>query len=358
MALLFSTPFVDVLVIGGGWRWLAAFGVVVAIGLTRRGGRDRGHGRAVPPDRPEPHPAGGANPRRRDRRRFRHRVADCRDPVLRHLVAVRGADLGCRFGLRARARQRRLVAGARRARRRRGAAAVCWPAASCCSAPSWRSSRRALPTPSSALRPTPATARQGPRARAFRAGSRQQALRWKEFVLLKRDPWLLSQSLMQLLYLVPPALLLWRSFADSDAAARADHACDRDGRGTTRRRPRLADDFGRGRPRPGGDRAVAGGARDPRQDRGGADRDRRHLCAAAGGAGLCRAAAGGGHRARHHHRGGIGHRDPALVPACRPGAASSAAARPRRGSPHSRKPSPRSAGPRPRCWCWRCRSPG
>ena len=34
MALLLSTPFVDVLVIGGGWRWLAAFGVVVAIGLT------------------------------------------------------------------------------------------------------------------------------------------------------------------------------------------------------------------------------------------------------------------------------------------------------------------------------------
>jgi ABC-2 type transport system permease protein len=43
-------------------------------------------------------------------------------------------------------------------------------------------------------------------------------LRRKEFVLLKRDPWLLSQSLMQLLYLVPPALLLWRSFSDSSAA--------------------------------------------------------------------------------------------------------------------------------------------
>ena len=37
-------------------------------------------------------------------------------------------------------------------------------------------------------------------------------------MLLRRDPWLLSQSLMQLLYLVPPALLLWKSFADSDAA--------------------------------------------------------------------------------------------------------------------------------------------
>jgi ABC-2 type transport system permease protein len=34
-------------------------------------------------------------------------------------------------------------------------------------------------------------------------------------MLLRRDPWLVSQSLMQLLYLVPPAVLLWRSFGDS-----------------------------------------------------------------------------------------------------------------------------------------------
>ena len=61
-------------------------------------------------------------------------------------------------------------------------------------------------------------AHQGKNARAFRPGSRQQALRRKEFVLLRRDPWLISQSLMQLLYLVPPALMLWRSFADSSAA--------------------------------------------------------------------------------------------------------------------------------------------
>src|SRR5215510_10014855 len=34
MALLFSTPFVDVLVFSGGARWLAAFGAVIAIGLS------------------------------------------------------------------------------------------------------------------------------------------------------------------------------------------------------------------------------------------------------------------------------------------------------------------------------------
>ena len=55
-------------------------------------------------------------------------------------------------------------------------------------------------------------------ARSFRGGSRQAALRHKEFRLLRRDPWLMSQTLMQLLYLVPPAIFLWRSFSDSSAA--------------------------------------------------------------------------------------------------------------------------------------------
>ena len=63
-----------------------------------------------------------------------------------------------------------------------------------------------------------APSRQASSAKAFRGGSRQQALRRKEFVLLRRDPWLISQTLMQLLYLVPPAVLLWRSFSDSSAA--------------------------------------------------------------------------------------------------------------------------------------------
>lgn len=36
------------------------------------------------------------------------------------------------------------------------------------------------------------------------------ALRRKEWTLLSRDPWLMSQTLMQILYLIPPALLMWR----------------------------------------------------------------------------------------------------------------------------------------------------
>ena len=52
----------------------------------------------------------------------------------------------------------------------------------------------------------------------FRRASPMGALRRKEWSLLRRDPWLVSQTLMQLLYLLPPALLLWRSFASGAGA--------------------------------------------------------------------------------------------------------------------------------------------
>jgi len=51
-------------------------------------------------------------------------------------------------------------------------------------------------------------------AAAFRPASPKQALRRKEWTLLRRDPWLVSQTLMQILYLLPPALMLWRSYGD------------------------------------------------------------------------------------------------------------------------------------------------
>jgi ABC-2 type transport system permease protein len=51
-------------------------------------------------------------------------------------------------------------------------------------------------------------------------GAPHVALRRKEWILLRRDPWLLSQTLMQILYLIPPAVLLWRSFAAAGGAFR------------------------------------------------------------------------------------------------------------------------------------------
>ncbi|MCO5133214.1 MAG: hypothetical protein M9908_02470 [Phyllobacteriaceae bacterium] len=42
-------------------------------------------------------------------------------------------------------------------------------------------------------------------------------LRRKEWKLLLRDKWLISQTLMQLLYLIPPAFMLWKGFGSSGA---------------------------------------------------------------------------------------------------------------------------------------------
>lgn len=60
------------------------------------------------------------------------------------------------------------------------------------------------------------------RRRRRRAGFRPAAtgatLRRKEWVLLWRDPWLLSQSLMQILYLLPPALMLWIYYGTKSGA--------------------------------------------------------------------------------------------------------------------------------------------
>jgi ABC-2 type transport system permease protein len=63
-----------------------------------------------------------------------------------------------------------------------------------------------------------AAVRQRRWSNVFRRASPQSALRQKEWTLLRRDPWLVSQTLMQMLYLIPPALMLWKSFADGTGA--------------------------------------------------------------------------------------------------------------------------------------------
>ena len=56
------------------------------------------------------------------------------------------------------------------------------------------------------------------RDRPFHVRKPSAALRHKERVLIQRDPWLISQSLMQLLYLSPPALLLWHNWGRAGTA--------------------------------------------------------------------------------------------------------------------------------------------
>jgi ABC-2 type transport system permease protein len=217
MALLLSTPFVDVLVIGGGIRWLSTFGVVVAIGLTAA---------AVA---------------------IAITVALFRliGPSRTRLVAqIVAAIIGAGFVI---ALQVAAILSygtlSRFAVLTSDAAAAYAPALD---SPLWWPARAAIgdgmvlswlmagglvllgavmavfsPRFADTVVSVAATARsvrRGARTTTFRGGSRQQALRAKEFLLLRRDPWLLSQSLMQLLYLVPPALMLWRSFSESSTA--------------------------------------------------------------------------------------------------------------------------------------------
>jgi ABC-2 type transport system permease protein len=59
-----------------------------------------------------------------------------------------------------------------------------------------------------------ATVRQPRWSLGFRRRSPSRTLRQKEWTLLLRDAWLISQTLMQILYLFPPALLLWVTFRD------------------------------------------------------------------------------------------------------------------------------------------------
>lgn len=51
----------------------------------------------------------------------------------------------------------------------------------------------------------------------FKSRSIAATLRHKEWRLLLRDHWLLSQSLMQVLYLIPPAFMLWQNFGQNSS---------------------------------------------------------------------------------------------------------------------------------------------
>ena len=55
------------------------------------------------------------------------------------------------------------------------------------------------------------------RSQGFRTRSIAAALRLKEWKLLARDHWLISQTLMQIFYLIPPAFMLWQGFGTSGA---------------------------------------------------------------------------------------------------------------------------------------------
>ena len=217
MALLLSTPFVDVLVIGGGIRWFAAYGVVIAIGLSA----------AAVAIAVTVMLFRSIGPRRtRLVAQILAAIIGAGFVIALQIAAILSYGTLSRFAV--------LTSDAAAAFAPDTDSIVWWPARAALGDGealllllagglmllggvmaifSARFADTAVSVSANAI-----SAHQGSRTGAFRAGSRQQALRRKEFVLLRRDPWLVSQSLMQLLYLVPPALMLWRSFADSSAA--------------------------------------------------------------------------------------------------------------------------------------------
>jgi ABC-2 type transport system permease protein len=217
MALLLSTPFIDVLVIGGGSRWLSAYGVVIAVGLSAAAvaiAFTLVLFRLIGPSRT------------RLVAQILAAIIGAGFVIALQIAAILSYGTLSRFAV--------LTSDAAAAWAPDADSIVWWPARATLGDGealllllafglmllgvvmaifSRQFAETAIRVSANA---TPA--QQGSRATVFRTGSRQQALRWKEFALLRRDPWLVSQSLMQLLYLVPPALMLWRSFADSSTA--------------------------------------------------------------------------------------------------------------------------------------------
>jgi ABC-2 type transport system permease protein len=217
MALLLATPFIDILVITGGWRWFAVYGVAIAVGLSATAvaiGVTVALFCALGPGRTR--------------------------LVAQILAAITGA--GFVIGLQISAilsvgtlSRFALLTSDAVASLAPDAGSVIWSPA------------LALVGDGSALglllggslillgvtiaifapRFADHISRAAPKfaanlgrggVRPFRGASRRKTLRIKEFQLLRRDPWLVSQTLMQLLYLAPPALMLWRSFADTSTA--------------------------------------------------------------------------------------------------------------------------------------------
>ena len=217
MALLLSTPFVDVLVIGGGARWLAAFGVVIAIGLSASAAAiaiTLVLFRLIGPSRT------------RLVSQVLAAVIGAGFVIALQIAAILSYGTLSRFAV--------LTSDAAAAFAPGPDSMVWWPARAMLGdgeillmllafgltllgvVMALFSNQFAETAARASANATPASS--ASRKTSFRTGSRQQALRWKEFALLRRDPWLVSQTLMQLLYLVPPALMLWRSFSDSSTA--------------------------------------------------------------------------------------------------------------------------------------------
>jgi ABC-2 type transport system permease protein len=214
MALLLASPFINVLVALGGWRWLAAYAVVVAVSLTAMAF-------AVTVTIALFMTLGPKRTRL---------VAQVMAAVI-GAACVIGLQLAAIQSLGSLSRTEILASSALVALAPESGSMFYWPARAAVGdlaalaavlgfgmfllgasiallAPRFGDCALAAGGVSQAVARRPST------SNGFRQATPRRALRLKEWLLLRRDPWLVSQSLMQILYLVPPAVLLWQGFSE------------------------------------------------------------------------------------------------------------------------------------------------
>ncbi len=218
VAILLATPFIDVLVIKGGARWLAAFGVVAAMGAVAAAfavALTIALFRTIGPKRTR-------------------LVAQIVAAVIGASFVI-GLQVAAILSFGSLSRMALLQSQWLIARAPDVGSAFWWPARAVMGDPAALSVVAAAAVALLVVSIATFSARFGDHAVAaagvsqtlvrqrrwspgFRTRSPGSVLRYKEWALLARDPWLMSQSLMQVLYLLPPALLLWRSFHDGTGA--------------------------------------------------------------------------------------------------------------------------------------------
>jgi ABC-2 type transport system permease protein len=218
MSLLLASPFINVLAALGGLRWLAAYAVVVAISLTAMAfavTMTIALFMALGPKRTR-------------------LVAQVMAAVI-GAACVIGLQLAAIWSLGSLSRTDVLVSSALVAFAPESGSILYWPARAAVGdltalagvlgfSTLLLGAAIALFAPRfgdciiAATGVSQTTTRQPSNSNGFRRATPRRALRLKEWLLLRRDPWLVSQTFMQILYLVPPAFLLWRGFGEGAGA--------------------------------------------------------------------------------------------------------------------------------------------
>ena len=212
IAVLLAAPFINVLALRGGSRWLAAYGVVAAMGAVATAAAlalTIALFRLV-----------GAK-RTRLIAQIVAAVIGAAFVIGLQIAAIFSSGSISRFAalqsdwMLAHAPDTAAPSGGRRM----PCSAICARSLpSCCSALPCSASRSRCSRAASAIMPWRRPASPAPSCASAAGRSRSAAaraarvLRQKEWTLLARDPWLISQTLMQILYLLPPAVLLWVTF--------------------------------------------------------------------------------------------------------------------------------------------------